>query len=373
MGLARLLAALVLGLGLLVASPGPASAEPVPTAPPLVKGEPVFGQRLVAGTGRWTDFDSEADGDDLTFAYQWLRDGIALPGATDRTHDLGLEDLGHRLAVEVTATDAFGESASATSAATEHVRRAELRVRTAPRVVGAARFGRVVRVEPGEVRPRATRVRVRWLVAGRPVPQETGRTYRPRPGDVGRNVRAEVVLTVPGHTTLRQRTAPRRVGHRVDVRRTVTYSVQTRGRITTSLATFRRQAQETYEDARGWRGGGVRFVPVRRGGSFTLVLAAAAEVPRFSPVCSATWSCRVGRYVVINQERWKHASPAWNAAGGALRDYRHMVVNHETGHWLGHGHATCGGRGQPAPVMQQQSKGLDGCRFNPWPTVRELR
>ena len=76
--------------------------------------------------------------------------------------------------------------------------------------------------------------------------------------------------------------------------------------------------------------------------------------------------------MIINQERWKHASPAWNAAHGALRDYRHMVVNHETGHWLGLGHAGCPGAGRPAPVMMQQSKGLAGCHFNPWPTAREL-
>ena len=130
---------------------------------------------------------------------------------------------------------------------------------------------------------------------------------------------------------------------------------------------FRRQAQQTYDDPRGWRTAGVEFRRVRRGGDFTLVLAAARAVPTFSSQCSATWSCRVGRYVIINQERWQHASPAWNAAGRSLRDYRHLVVNHETGHWLGRGHATCPAGGGPAPVMMQQSKGTDGCRFNPWP------
>ncbi len=101
------------------------------------------------------------------------------------------------------------------------------------------------------------------------------------------------------------------------------------------------------------------------------MLATAAQVPSFSSQCSAQWSCRVGRYVVINQTRWQHASPAWNAAGRSLRDYRHMVVNHETGHWLGLGHAGCPGAGKPAPVMMQQSKGRDGCTFNPFPTRSE--
>ena len=102
------------------------------------------------------------------------------------------------------------------------------------------------------------------------------------------------------------------------------------------------------------------------------MLAQASLVPSFSSSCSAMWSCRVGRYVIINQDRWLHASPAWNAAHLALRDYRHMVVNHETGHWLGLHHVGCPGPGRLAPVMMQQSKGLDGCRFNPFPTQHEI-
>ena len=153
----------------------------------------------------------------------------------------------------------------------------------------------------------------------------------------------------------------------VAARRRVTYSVITRGHITASMKVFRRQAQETYDDPRGWRGGGVEFRRVRRGGDFTLVLASARAVPTFSSSCSSTWSCRVGRFVIINQLRWRHASPAWNAAGRSTRDYRHLVVNHETGHWLGRGHASCPPGGGKAPVMMQQSKGTGRCRLNPWP------
>lgn len=246
-------------------------------------------------------------------------------------------------------------------------------VKKAPRVVGELRFGRTVRATPGRWSPRPEKVRYQWLRAGEPIAGATSARYEIRPEDVGRGVRVLVRVKATGHAWTETRSSARgKVAHRVDARRTVTYHVETRGRITASLALFRRLAQETYDDPRGWRGAGVRFRQVRRGGSFTLVLAEASRVPDFSPVCSAEWSCRVGRFVIINQTRWQRASPAWNAARGSLRDYRHMVVDHETGHWLGFGHAGCPGRGRPAPVMMQQSKGLDGCRFNPFPTLAEL-
>lgn len=156
------------------------------------------------------------------------------------------------------------------------------------------------------------------------------------------------------------------------VSRTVTYDVTTRGTITANLDEFKSQANQTLNDSRGWRRLGVEFKEVASGGSFTLVLSEASQLPTFWQGCSVDYSCQVGSYVIINQDRWLGASAAWNNSGGSLRDYRHMVINHETGHWLGHGHETCPGPGQAAAVMQQQSIDLGGCNFNPWPLENEL-
>lgn len=156
------------------------------------------------------------------------------------------------------------------------------------------------------------------------------------------------------------------------VTKTVTYDVTTRGAVTANLAEFRSQANATLNDPRGWARMGVAFQEVASGGMFTLVLSEASQLPYFSPGCGTEYSCRVGRHVIINQDRWLRATSSWNQAGGSLRDYRHMVVNHETGHWLGHDHEQCGGAGKAAPVMQQQSISLQGCTFNPWPIASEL-
>ena len=327
---------------------------------------------LTASTGEW----STASGGDLIYTYAWLRDGDPVAGADDPTYELGLDDLGDRLQVQVTATDASGATATAVSEPTDRVERARLVSRGVPKVRGEQRFTRTVSATPGRWRTadgtEPTRLRYQWLRDGEPIQDARAATYRIGVADVGHRLRVEVTATAPGHeaaTARSARTEP--VAHRVDVQRSVTYSVVTRGPVTASVREFARLAQETYDDPRGWRGGGVAFRRVASGGSFTLVLATAAQVPTFSSECSATWSCRVGRYVVINQTRWQHASPAWNAAGRSLRDYRHMVVDHETGHWLGLGHASCPGPGKPAPVMMQQSKGRDGCTFNPFPTLSE--
>lgn len=152
----------------------------------------------------------------------------------------------------------------------------------------------------------------------------------------------------------------------------VTYDTTTRGSITANFSEFKSLANQTLNDARGWSRMGVAFKEVASGGQFTLVLSEASQLPTFSSGCSTEYSCRAGRFVIINQDRWQSATSSWNNAGGSLRDYRHMVVNHETGHWLGHGHGYCGGQGQSAPVMAQQSITLAGCKFNPWPLANEL-
>lgn len=75
-------------------------------------------------------------------------------------------------------------------------------------------------------------------------------------------------------------------------------------------------------------------------------------------------SCDYRNNVVINLRRWMLGVPHFN---GDLHGYRHMVLNHEVGHDLGMGHEFCSGPGRLAPVMQQQTYGLQGCRANPFP------
>ena len=152
---------------------------------------------------------------------------------------------------------------------------------------------------------------------------------------------------------------------------TYTYKISYNGAIVADKATFERVVAETFADPGGWRRTGITFrrVPASSASDVTVVLAQASRVPTYSSACSATYSCRVGRYVVVNQDRWRHGVSHWP---GTLTSYRRMVLNHETGHWLGLGHRSCPGAGRAAPVMQQQSKSLQGCKANSRPTSAEV-
>jgi hypothetical protein len=156
------------------------------------------------------------------------------------------------------------------------------------------------------------------------------------------------------------------------ITRTVNYQVATKGTVSVSLATFKSQVQAIFDDPRGWSRLGVKFAQVETGGAFTMYLAEASTVPGFGSPCDDFYNCNVGNNVVINDDRWVHGTEPWVGAGGNIIDYHHLSVNHETGHWLGHDHSFCSSVGQAAPVMQQQSIDLRGCKFNAWPLDSEI-
>lgn len=124
-------------------------------------------------------------------------------------------------------------------------------------------------------------------------------------------------------------------------------------------------------DSRSWTGdGSTRFQLVDgHEADVRIRIATPATVDaRCSPLrTGGRLSCRNGRNLNINSDRWAGATSFWTAS---LEEYRAYVINHEMGHFLGFGHNYCPGSGQLAPVMQQQTKSLQGCEPNGWPFPR---
>ena len=127
---------------------------------------------------------------------------------------------------------------------------------------------------------------------------------------------------------------------------------------------------EVLADERGWEPlehVAFRQVTEPAEADFTISLASPPTVDELCAPArtNGLWSCRIGEEVVLNADRWTLMTPTFEDLG----EYRAYMVNHEVGHFLGHGHETCTGEGEAAPVMLQQSMDLDGCRANAWPSA----
>ncbi|WP_406201450.1 DUF3152 domain-containing protein [Kitasatospora sp. NBC_01560] len=134
------------------------------------------------------------------------------------------------------------------------------------------------------------------------------------------------------------------------------------------------QVQRILGDKRGWTNDNKNGFQLVSGGAydFTVKIASPATVDR---LCGAAGldthgevNCNVGNQVLVNAKRWNTGSPQFS---GPIDEYRALIVNHEVGHRIGHGHETCPGKGKPAPAMMQQIYGLKGCEPNAWPYTAE--
>lgn len=148
-----------------------------------------------------------------------------------------------------------------------------------------------------------------------------------------------------------------------------TYTVEVEEGIPVDPAAFAALVDATLRDPRGWTAAGdVALQRVGPGGqpSFRVRLATPPTVDAHCAplVTNGLYSCRQGADVMINLDRWQAGATPSELP---LTEYRHYVISHEVGHALGHGHVGCPSPGALAPVMLQQTKGLQGCAPNPWP------
>jgi hypothetical protein len=83
--------------------------SPSPTVAPAITGTTTVGSTLTCSSGTWS-------GAPTGYAYQWLRDGVAIAGAAASTYLLVSDDLGCEVGCSVVATDTYGGETKAFAA-----------------------------------------------------------------------------------------------------------------------------------------------------------------------------------------------------------------------------------------------------------------
>ena len=174
-----------------------ANVNVAPTGGVSIAGNPTEGQTLTAVT------NTLADGDGLgTFSLQWQRDGVAVEGATGTTYVPGNDDVGTRITLNVSYTDAQGTAENVTSPATIAVRNVNDAPTGGVTIDGGAAEGQTLSADISTLTD-ADGLGVpayQWLRAGVVITGATSPSYLLTADDIGATIAVRVRYT-DGHGT----------------------------------------------------------------------------------------------------------------------------------------------------------------------------
>ncbi|MDN4175822.1 CHAP domain-containing protein [Nocardioides sp. SOB77] len=164
----------------------------VPTEPPTIEGTVEVDRSLSLRPATWSPAPAST-------TVQWYADGVAVPGATGSTFQLGQEQIDQRITARVTATAPGYRKAAAASEATTPVLAGAISVRSPFAIAGRPRIGKTLTVESGAVEPADAAVAYTWLRDGEPVPGANSQAYILGPGDVGRSIAVRLDVSRPSY------------------------------------------------------------------------------------------------------------------------------------------------------------------------------
>lgn len=171
-------------------SPDPAVTSAVPT----ITGDPVVGSVLSADPGAWGP-------ESVALSYQWLRNGVAITGATASTYTLAGGDFDTSVAVRVTGRMTGYTTLTSISSGTAPVAVGTLSTNT-PTITGAAKVGSALTAVAGLWGPAPVTFAYQWMRSGVAVPGATTSTYVQTTNDLGKVMSVRVTGTATGFTTV---------------------------------------------------------------------------------------------------------------------------------------------------------------------------
>jgi YVTN family beta-propeller protein len=178
---------------------GPHGPRPVNLTPPGILGQPEPGSQLTAAPGAWSNTPT-------SFEYEWQRcnahgEGcVEVPLAASPSYPVAAADVGSTLRVVVTAFNAAGESAPASSPPSALVTSTTPPENVAPpAILGSPQTGHQLSASPGTWSGAPASFAFRWkrcnAVGARckRIAAATAPTYAPIARDVGRTLRVAVI------------------------------------------------------------------------------------------------------------------------------------------------------------------------------------
>lgn len=159
---------------------------------PTITGTTAVGSTLTAVAGTWTT--------GTTLAYQWLRDGAAITGATASTYPLVAADQGKAISVRVTGSKADYPDVVKTSTPTAAVKGVFTTVPT-PTITGTAAVGSTLTANPGTWAPSGATFTYQWYRSGVAISGATASTYTLTTSDQAKTITVRVTGSLTGYVS----------------------------------------------------------------------------------------------------------------------------------------------------------------------------
>ncbi|WP_345751548.1 carboxypeptidase regulatory-like domain-containing protein [Microbacterium rhizophilus] len=160
-------------------------------ATPTITGTVKVGSTLTAKAGTWTT--------GTAFTYQWLRNGVAITGATKSTYVLTASDGSKKISVKVTGSKSGYTSVAKTSAQTAAVALLTLTAPT-PTITGTTKVGSTLTAKAGTWTS-GTTLTYQWLRDGKSITGATKSAYKLTTSDAARKVSVKVTGSKAGYAT----------------------------------------------------------------------------------------------------------------------------------------------------------------------------